>query len=598
MDEIAPKVERSRPRKSVGAILLILGLIVGVAGGVVFQEPLSDLFHGHHHEHANAAGSGEAKQLWTCGMHPQVIQDKPGLCPICNMALEPLKAGAAADVNSSKAIHIDPVVVQNMGVRVAKVAKGPLAQSARVVGVLREADPNIRDVNLRVSGWIEKLHANTEGMHLNKGDPLFDLYSPDVRVAIQELSTARRSLAALQNGADAATRQSAEAFLAASREKLLLWGIEADEIDRLAAAEKAPRTVTFRSPIGGHLIEKGLVEGAMVKSGERALRIVDHSTLWLDTQVHAQDLPLVKIGQKVAAKIESQPGKTFEGEVIFVHPHIDPTTRTATVRVALPNPQMELRPGMYATARITAKVADDALLVPLEAVIDTGDRRVAFVSKPDGHFEPRELKIGAAGGDGNVQVLGGLEAGELVVTSGQFLLDSESRMREAVQKHLSEKLLKKPEPAKAQPPVIADAAFDRVVAEYLKVARKLGEVERSKEPVDVSALLGAAKGLAAGPGGASERPAVSELIASVEALGERPLDGQREAFKRVSGGVIALVDRHPPSTAVAPNLYVLYCSMEDGYWLQDTEQKANPYYATKMKKCAEVKRTVSTTARG
>jgi RND family efflux transporter MFP subunit len=576
-------------------LFAIAMLLVGVAAGVLLRGPLGEWMH--QREHAQAEASG---QLWTCGMHPQVIQDKPGVCPICSMTLVPINAGAATDSN----IHIDPVMVQNMGVRVARVGTGRLTHAARVVGVLQEAQPNIREVSLRVSGWVEKLHANTEGMHLMKGDPLFDLYSPEIRVAIQEVSTARRSLEGLTANADQGTRQSSESFLAAAKEKLLLWGLEAEEIERLAALPKTPRTVTFRSPISGHLVEKTLVEGAMVKAGERAMRIVDHSTLWLDMQVHAQDLPLVKMGQKLSATIESQPGKTFEGHVIFIHPHIDVVTRTATVRVALPNPDMSLRPGMYATAHISATLAEDALLVPREAVIDTGDRQIAFVSTRSGEFEPRTVKVGVSSSEGEVQVLEGLKAGEMVVTSGQFLLDSESRMREAIQKHLRDKLLKQPgKQGEPDRPVIAAtsrsvspewrAAVDQVVSEYLKLSRRLGEVERGKEPVEATALEAATKKLVLAAGDSWQKSAASELVRAAAALEKLSLDRQREAFKSLSNDVIALIDRNPPSSAVAPNLYVLYCSMENGYWVQDTDQKANPYYATKMKTCAELKRTIA-----
>lgn len=644
-------------KRSIWRLIVILAsLILGLSTGVYFHGPISHLIGLHRHEQTASSD----KQLWTCGMHPQVIQDKPGNCPICGMALEPLKAGMNAgtakpterkvkyywdpminppyissqpgkspmgmdlvpvyedEVVSGTVVQIDPVVIQNMGVRVATAERAAITRSSRVVGFLQEAQPNIREVSLRVSGWVEKLHANIEGVLLKKGEPLFDLYSPEIKVAIEELITSRRSLEALPANADAIARESANTIFNASREKLMLWGIDAEEVDQLAKLERAPRAVTFKSPITGNLVEKTLVEGTMVKMGERAMRIVDLSTLWLDAQVFAQDLPFVRVGLKVRATVESLPGKDFEGEVIFIHPRIDPNTRTATVRLALPNADLALRPGTFATAHIESVLTKDALVIPREAVIDTGSRQVAFVSTGGGHFEPRLLKTGVSGTDGSVQVLAGLMHGEQVVTSGQFLLDAESRMREAIQKHLNDKLLKKPgdKSPEVQPPITAKSheghskqpanhdhpsmpvtqewtkALDRVVTEYLKLARHLGEVQKSDKPLDVAALLASAKTLQASGADDVQRTVAGAIATATEPLVKQPLAEQRKAFKSVSAAVIDLVGHYKPSAAVGSNLYVLYCSMAEGVWLQNTDDKANPYYATSMKKCADVQRTL------
>jgi len=375
------------------------------------------------------AAAADPVQLWTCGMHPQVLRDHPGPCPICGMDLVPVRTD---EVAGGTAVAIDPVVVQNMGVRVATVASGPLRTTVRAVGILDEAEPNQHDVNLRVSGWIERLYAGVEGMHLEAGQPLFDLYSPELQVAIEELIGARQL-----RSADSAT---GDTIYDAAARKLRLLGLPRDEIERLGRAEQAPATVVFRSPVSGHLVEKSVVNGSAVVAGDRVMRIVDHSTLWLDAQVFEQQLSFIRIGQKAVATVAAEPGQRFEGEVMFVHPHVDMATRAALVRIALPNEALTLRTGMYATVEIEAELAADSLLVPRSAVIDTGTRQIAFVAIDGGTFEPRTLQLGAAG-DGGVQVLSGLAAGDRVVTSGQFLLDAESRMQEAIDKHLRDKLL-------------------------------------------------------------------------------------------------------------------------------------------------------------
>lgn len=387
------------------------------------------------------------QQLWTCGMHPQVIQDHPGRCPICGMELVPLAMGQQGgpgdhDAHAAGAVlEIDPAMVQRMGVRTAQVAEGTLAVPVRAVGVLAEAEPARHDVNLRVSGWIERLPAHTEGMHLEAGDPLFDLYSPELEAAVAELIAARRARDARDPGASG--RRTAERMVAAAERKLRLYGITAPEVARLARLDTPPGAVTFHSPIRGHLVEKRVVEGTGVEAGTRVMRIVDHSQLWLDARVFEQDLPLVRIGQQARATLTALPGETVEGEVIFIHPHVDEMTRSAMVRLVVPNPTLVLRPGMYADVEIATEAPAPTMLVPREAVIDTGARQLVFVVQDVGRFEPRNVTLGTEA-DGIVQVLAGLAPGERVVTSGNFLLDAESRTREAIAKYLDAGLLAPP----------------------------------------------------------------------------------------------------------------------------------------------------------
>lgn len=471
--------------------LILIGSTILIASGAYWHKTFSHWFGFKDttvHNHDEQGEQSSTKQLWTCGMHPQVIQDKPGTCPICHMKLTPLKTDSPPEKNETSeerkikywwdpmlgpssisdkpgksamgmdlvpvyedetitsqgpTVTIDPVVVQNMGVRGAKVTLGRVSQTIRAVGYLTEAEPNIHDINLRVSGWVEKLYADTEGEHVKKGDPLFELYSPEVQVAVGELIAARKESASLGLSADKLARDNIQTLLSSSRRKLLQWGLTENEADRLSKLDQPPRTVVFYSPITGHITQKNVVEGAAVKAGDRVLQIVDHSTLWVDAQVYEQDLPLIKLGEKITAAFESMPGETLEGKIIFIHPHLDPSTRTARVRMALPNPDLTLRPGMYATAEMFAELKDEALLVPREAVIDTGTRQIVFLALGNGRFEPREITTGLSSNDGMLQVSGGLSKDDIVVTSGQFLLDAESRMKEAIQKHLDRALLTK-----------------------------------------------------------------------------------------------------------------------------------------------------------
>ncbi len=411
-------------------------------------------------------------------MHPQVIQDHPGFCPICHMRLVPLNMDSSAGAGNSAGeqrkilyywdpmlgpssiahvtgksamgmdlvpvyedeqsagptVTIDPTIVQNMGVRTAEVSRGPLAKTVRAVGILEVPEPGQYDINLKINGWIKKLYADQEGMHVHRGDVLFDLYSPDLQVAEEELIGAVKSLKSLDPNASNALRSESQDLVASAKQKLRLWDVADEDIAGIAQATQAPETVPFRSPANGDVIDKMVVQGSAVQAGMKVMRIEDHTKLWLDAQVYEDDIPLVALGQTVQATVEASPGKTFSGPITFIYPHLDHMSRTVTVRVTLDNPNHELSPGMYATANILTQPVSDAVLVPREAVIDTGTRQIAFVALAEGHFEPRKVRMGVMGDDDRVQILEGLAPGETVVTSGQFLLDVESRTTEAIDK--------------------------------------------------------------------------------------------------------------------------------------------------------------------
>lgn len=575
------------------------------------------------------------KQLWTCGMHPQVIQDEPGDCPICHMKLTPLNVeddgadsgGTGEDGGEPEtetratagAVVIDPAIIQNMGVRTATVVKGPLKRSVRLVGYLDEAQPNIHDINLRVSGWIRRLYADTEGQLVAAGDPLFDLYSPELQVAVEELITARRAKVGQGTGPDGDAGHVAGALYDAATKKLELLGLDPRQIEILAKLDRAPETVTFASPVTGYITQKPIVDGAAVAAGQTVLRIVDHSTLWLDAQVFEKDLPFVSLGQAVTASVASRAathGEELRGEIIFIHPNVDAATRTALVRVAVPNSSLSLRPGMYATVRAESQIADRAVLVPREAIINTGESQVAFVAQEGGRFQPRMVTMGLPADDGMVQIVDGLLPGEAVVTSGQFLIDSESRLREAIQKFLSQQQastgVSKPrspegEGAPAADPDTAEITaeqqqrVDVVVSEYLKLSGALGAVQEKDAPLDLSALISAAHALHGAVSGTRYEPLAADVTKAAEAMKPHPIDHQRVLFSALGEKVITLADAVPPSSSVAGTLYVMNCPMAPGIkrgargdWLQTSPDVANPFFAAEMKTCGSQVRTITT----
>lgn len=454
MSEISNRSEPQRPenrkrgrgaRAARGVGLIILAGVIFSGGWLLGRRPGDpEASMSHEHDHAMATSRPEG-QLWTCSMHPQVIRDKPGACPICHMALTPMEAPKEASTKASTSpttkphddepamhVEIDPVMVQNMGVRLATVERGSLAGTIRAVGDLMEAAPSQRDINLRISGWIEKLYANVEGMEVEKGKPLFDLYSPQLQVGIQELIAARKAVG------DAPDDSAGRSLFDAAKQKLVRWGLSDDQVKALGELDQPPRAVAMLSPIDGHVMVKNVYEGSAVQAGDMVMRLSSRKMIWLDVKVFEQDLPLVKIGEKVTASIAAHPGRVYTGTISFIFPHLDEKTRTALVRIVLPNADHALLDGMYATVLIHHELAEDALLVPGEAVMDTGVRKLVLVSEGGGHFSAHEVTTGGQGDGGVVQVLSGLKAGQRIVVSGQFLIDSESKLREAILKHLGQ----------------------------------------------------------------------------------------------------------------------------------------------------------------
>jgi Cu(I)/Ag(I) efflux system membrane fusion protein len=411
-----------------GALALAAGAVICVQHySMLSSTPLpSGTSTLHHTSNSNEAGP----QLWHCGMHPQVIQNHPGLCPICHMPLTPMSGGQ----HSHGQVTIDPTVVQNMGLRTSIAARGPLNVSVQTAGMLKIPEPAIFDIVTQTNGWITQLNADTEGMHVRRGDVLFKYYSPDVHQAEAELIQAVRAFNLTKSDWVTTRRTAAQLVVDDARRKCRGFGLDDSDIDPVIASLAIPDTVSFRSPASGTVSEKTVVHGSSIWSGIKIMRIEEHSQLWLDCDVYEDQMASISVGNEISATFDAIPGRTFTGKVAFIFPHVEPMTRAEMVRVAFDNADLSLKPGMYATVSIHSRPLADAVLVPQEAVIDTGSRQLAFVALPGGHFDARQVRVGLRGDDDQLQILSGISSGESVVTSGQFLLDVESRTLEAIDK--------------------------------------------------------------------------------------------------------------------------------------------------------------------
>lgn len=395
------------------------------------------------------AGTASAKGAYWCPMHPHVTSDDPNArCPECGgmkllprpkddgamtgmgdmagMNMEPAGAGFDAGVDGLVPIELKPERVQLIGMKTAVARTATLESELRAVGFVTADEQRLSQVTTRFAGWIEKLSVNETGQRVKKGQVLASIYSPELLTAQQELLSARRwsqggegqkTAAAVANGmvSDAAT-------------KLRLLGVAEHEIDQILETGQPLRSLPLRSSADGYVLSKNAFEGAYVQPGTELFRLADLSRVWVLADVYEYELSRVKVGQGAALSLAAYPGRKFAGKLAYIYPTVESSTRTIRVRLEFKNPKLELKPGMYGEVLVESGASEEAVLIPREAVVDTGELQYVFVATAPGRFEPRRVQVGARSGD-DVQIQKGVKAGETVVTTGNFLLDSESSLR-------------------------------------------------------------------------------------------------------------------------------------------------------------------------
>jgi len=364
-------------------------------------------------------------------MDPTYVRDEPGQSPM-GMDLVPVCPGG--DGGAQGEVRIDPSLVQSMGVRTAPVERRDLSRTLRTVGRVALDERRVAHVHPKVQGWVERLFVEYEGQRVERGQPLLEIYSPALVSTQEELLLAARYRDSTHGSSFEDVARGGEDLLRATRRRLELWDVSPRDIERLLETGEVHKTLTLHAPTGGVVAQLMVRDGMEVNPDDDLYTIADLSRVWLQADVYEYELPWVAEGQRALVDLSYLPGRTFEGEVTYVYPLLDPATRTARVRIELDNPDRVLKPDMYANVRIQTRTRQDVLVIPEEAVIRSGRRSVVIVALGDGRFAPREVELGIASGEGRVEIREGLEAGERVVTSGQFLIDSESRLREALQK--------------------------------------------------------------------------------------------------------------------------------------------------------------------
>ncbi|TDY04236.1 efflux RND transporter periplasmic adaptor subunit [Thiohalophilus thiocyanatoxydans] len=441
-----------------GLIILCLGLLLAAcsedqsaadSGADNSGQQETALEHAEKHTDPN----------YVCPMHPQIVRDEPGTCPICGMDLvekeqesddqqqgekeilyyqhphdpsitskEPKKDEMGMDFvpvyddGGGSSVKVSPAVVNNMGVRTAKAERDTLWRKIDTVGYVAYDESQISHIHLRTEGWIEKLYVEAEGERVEKGELLYEVYAPELVNAqeeyVQALESGRKSL------------------IRASRERLLALDIGAEQIDELRKTRQVSQYVKAYASQDGIVANLGVREGMYVMPKAEVMALADLSSVWIQAEVFESQVDWVEAGQPADVTLSYFPGRTWEGEVEYVYPNLNPRTRTLQVRLRFDNPDQTLKPNMFADVSIYGGARRDIVIIPQEALIRGGEEDRVILSLEEGRFKPRTVVAGMASGDW-VEIKNGLEAGDRVVTSGQFLIDSEASLKASMQRMTS-----------------------------------------------------------------------------------------------------------------------------------------------------------------
>ena len=458
-----------------GALLIILALIAFSAYKYGYKIPVLKeipfFSQGHKHQWRPVLTKDGEIDYWTCVMHPSVRMKEPGNCPICGMELVPVmkksgpeteppsgngKKEAVSDNMSSTEMEnmdhgmhgmemptpetgkgesrsqftVSPERQQLIGVKTEPVTMRLMDKSIRTVGRVTFDETKIKQIHTKFSGWIDKLYVDYTLEHVNKGDPLFSIYSPGLVSTQEEYLLALRSKEILSESEFPEISGGANSLLDATKKRLELWDISESQIRELGETGKAKESLIIYSPVSGAVIEKNAFQNMYVEPSTALYTIADHSNVWVEVDIYENEIPLVKLGDRAIMTLESFPGEVFEGKITFISPHLDMKTRTAKARLEFPNPDLKLLPEMYADVNIDIPLGEK-LIIPESAVLRTGVQDIVFVDKGEGNMEIKRVELGQKS-DGYYEVLRGLSEGEKVVSRANFLIDSESKIQAAV----------------------------------------------------------------------------------------------------------------------------------------------------------------------
>jgi Cu(I)/Ag(I) efflux system membrane fusion protein len=597
---------------------LVLGLAIGRGGeGVPAGEGL--------------AGADEAGvEMWTCAMHPQIRQPRPGQCPICAMDLVPVTGGGGDDLGP-RDLRLSDAARKLAEIQTAPVERRAVVTEVRLAGKVEYDETRVSHITAWVPGRLERLYVDYTGVTVKRGDRMVSLYSPELLAAQEELIQSLRAVRDLSQSDVASLKRTAARTVEAAREKLGLWGLTPGQIAEIESRGTAADKVDILAPAGGVVVDKNALQGQYVSTGTRIYTIADLSVVWVKLDAYESDLVWMRAGQHVEFAAEAFPGQEFEGEVVFVDPVLNPDTRTAKVRVNLDNPGGRLKPGMFVRAVVTAGIGAGSdgrapLVIPATAPLLTGERAVVYVETEPGLYHGAEVVLGPRAGDYYI-VEQGLEEGQRVVTRGNFKIDS------AIQIMAGPSMMNPegggPAPghdhgAHGRPeadgmegaagsrtwqryhaPPEFRRQLDEVYQAYLHVHRGLSQDDLDEGKAGARMLLEALAGvdmkLVGEPAHSAWMKTLADLEKSSRAVSSAgDIAKAREAFSPLSEAAYAAARQFGTGGRMPLNRF--HCSMafddRGAYWMQSNEEVENPYWGSVMYRCGEMTETVADGAEG
>ncbi|OKY75845.1 MAG: hypothetical protein BM485_05775 [Desulfobulbaceae bacterium DB1] len=449
-DNMAKTGQTTGKRNRLLMVVVILVLAVAVGTGLMLRLGGSPA-----HDHDAEKNTAAEQQQYTCPMHPEIITDEPGQCPICGMDLvkieavpqqaagpaspsaeeenffsdlqEPGRAGKIVVPDDRVTIHVGPEAMKASGMQTAPATRERLSRTVRAAGLITADETRIRHVHTKVDGWVESLSVNFNGQLVTAGQPILSLYSPTLLTSQEEFLQARETAAKFSSNQDLALRKLGQQLFDSARRRLELFDVPSAFINDLEREGKTSRAVTLNAPVAGFVTAKSIFEGQQIVPGQELFTITDLSRVWIEANLYEYEAGRIAVGQEATLTLPHAPGIRLQGKATYIYPFLNPESRTLKVRFEFANQEFLLKPAMYADVAIDL-TSTEGVVIPDSAVMDTGTRKLAFVEIEAGTFEPREIETGVRG-NGKVQIISGIRAGEKVVVKANFLLDSESRLR-------------------------------------------------------------------------------------------------------------------------------------------------------------------------
>lgn len=572
-----------RTKKILIFVLVITGMsavfLVFLNGHKALRPPKPDS--------ASKERKGKRILYYQSPMDPSYISEKPGKSPM-GMDLVPVYEGEETPEGTVK---IDPTTVQNIGVRSEIIAKRVLKRDIRTVGRVTYDEQKVAYINTKVGGWIEKLYVDYEGQEVKKGDPLLEIYSPELVSTQEEYLLALEYHQKLKESNIEEISSRSRTLLESARKRLQYWDVPEVHIRELEQSGEARKTLMIHSPATGVVIHKNVLEGKYTNPGENLYRIADLSNIWVYADVYEYELPWVKAGQDADMTLSYIPGKVFKGKITYVYPYLESKTRTARVRLEFDNPAGELKPDMYADVKINTAPSEAVVSLPKEAVIHSGERNVIIIDKGKGLFEPRDILVGMETKD-FYEVLHGAKEGEHVVTSAQFLIDSESQLNEAINKMLKakkeESQTMKMDMSEGMAMSVAEStqkAMGEIWEAYFFIRKQLTQDSLAGINEQAELIKNRANMILESGENQSIKSIAEQIISSVEGLSEKDIVQVRDAFLNLSNAMIHYMKHYGRDHAKAKGYKLFYCGMEKKSWVQREEETGNPYVSAKISYC-------------